>query len=235
MEAPGPHGHAGAHRLPRLLRVAVEDEAVDPAAVDEVAHLLERIRVVLPAPVLRACGEGLGAHKLQGIGVGDGRGHLAATVIHTPAHPELGHRNVASPAGDQLVEPRIAVGLHGQHHPVAVGKLRVMPEVTVGEQVTDGLAVVPQEALRLLQTIHHAARERRQEGQQFVPATGLELLGHLLGPVLAVHLVTVDEDVVEDLARERPDLLNQLAQHALKMGFRGLLAHLVAFQASPGI
>src|SRR3546814_19707188 len=91
MEAPRPHRHPRPCGRMRLLRVAVEDEMVEPERIHLVAQRLHRIRVFEPARLRRATGETFGADEGLAVDVRGGRGNLDRIGGSTHAPPEFAH------------------------------------------------------------------------------------------------------------------------------------------------
>src|SRR3546814_3851694 len=93
----------------RLLRVAVEDEMVEPERIHLVAQRLHRIRVFEPARLRRATGETFGADEGLAVDVRGGRGNLERIGGSTPAHPEFAHQRVDLRACLLIVERAVAI------------------------------------------------------------------------------------------------------------------------------
>src|SRR3546814_9493483 len=109
MEAPRPHRHPRPCGRMRLLRVAVEDEMVEPERIHLVAQRLHRIRVFEPARLRRATGETFGADEGLAVDVRGGRGNLDRIGGSTPAHPEFAHQRVDLRACLLIVERAVAL------------------------------------------------------------------------------------------------------------------------------
>ena len=190
--------------------------------------------MLLPAAGFRRSSERFGTDELAPVHVGHRGGQLGVAGVAAAAHPELAHGNVAVAPELEIVRRAVAIGLQGVLQPRAAGHLGELPGVVLREEVGDGPAQIPEEALGDLGAVHDAAREDGQEALDVIAAAPLELLVEALRPVLAAHFVAVDQHVVEsglDLAGQEPEFGQHGAHHAVPMGLRGLLAELVAFEA----
>ena len=233
MEAPLAHRHAGRRDGPRLVGVAVENEAVDACDVGVVALYLAGGGMHLPAAVLRPGGEGLRTRVFAAInlreiareaGVARSRGAWSA--------PEFAHGDIRLAALPQLVEGA-AVGFGEEVELRLMAELFEIVRVAFGEEVGDGAAVVVEETFRVVGGFHETARQNRQKREDVITAQTAEIVAERVGPILDADFITVDQRTFKGGSRQRPRVFDDDSHHAVPGGFDGLFRHLVAFEAAP--
>jgi len=107
--------------------------------------------------------------------------------------------------------------------------------IVVEKQLGDRKAHIPEEALGDLQAPDHSACEYGQIREGVVSAQPEELLPEARGPVLGPGLPAVDVRCHQGMAREGQGVANEVAYEGLEVGLDGLLAELVALQATARI
>ena len=229
VKAPLAHRHARPAVCPRLHRVTVEDVAVQALAVHQIAERLERIWIVLPAPMTGTCGERLRADDGFAVNVRDGRGELDGGMPLAAA-PEFAHHHVSRRAALQRFK-RPGVRLDRAHQTVLTAQLGEMAVVIFSEQIRDGPSHVPEKPFGDFGVVHDAAGDCRQEFKGIVAAPFLELGAKIFRPVLAPDFVAVNQRTVERLPGERADVVENFLHEARPMRVERGLAELVAFQA----
>ena len=166
------------------------------------------------------------------VGVGH-RGGQSDRRVFAATDPELAHEDVGLGAHGQAFE-RTVVGLGRAEQAGGVAFLREIRVVVGREQIADRAPVVPEEAFARRAIADDAAAQGRQEGQQVVAAEALELAAELGRPGIGADLVAVDEDVVERLPCQRPQLVEHRLDPAVPMDVQGLAAELVALEPAAG-
>ena len=106
-------------------------------------------------------------------------------------------------------------------------------DIILRDHVGHDSAQVPEELIRGLGAVHHAAGQDRQQGDGIVPIASGKLFGESIGPVLRAHLITVDRNPPEGGSFRRRDLVEQLTEHGVEMMLDVCLAHFVALQPGP--
>ena len=216
VQAVGAEIHARLIVEPRLVRVAVDDVAVDAGAERAITEGLERGGILLPFANHRGVGLGPGDGFL--IGVGDGCGNLAVRVDERAVLPELADGDVHH----AVVVDRIAMGhlragglrlIENAHAVADVAQL--LEEVRLDE-VRPSVAHIPEEAVGL-----HAAADRRatgehrQVGRGIVAAQAAETFGKTRGPRLRTDFPAIGVDRMDRTGSGGLQAVDQLAAEGI--------------------
>ena len=203
------------------MRVAVVDDPRDAAAEDAVTLGLEFKRTLRPAGVLGVRGEGLGGHGgVAAAHVRDGSGRLRVTdhlasprtvalclevcrfhalVREAPLveAPELAHRDIRLQTVPEVIERAIAIRLAMEEEPQLMATRGHASGVVPAEKLAYDGAEIAQEAFGRIGGINHESGKHRQPRRDGVAARSGELIRKALRPVLATHLVAVDQHALE--------------------------------------
>ena len=157
-------------------------------------------------------------------------GVLRVVLLPGERRPELAHRNVHLALAQQPVPGGRQAGAHGLRVEAdallaqVLGGRRV---VVLRQEVRDGAAEVPQEAVAHVRALHHATGQHRQVRRRVVAAPRAELLDHVVGPVLVPGLPAVHQEVAEALAEVRTHGAGDHVDVVLDVGVHVLAAELV--------
>ena len=216
VDAPRPHHHARNGVDVWLVRVAVEEDLVEPLREHLVAQRLHRIGIVLPAAGLRLAGESLGGDDVLAVHVRRGGDHLDRAVVGPGgARPEFGHRHLGASAHLKLVERPGAVTLDQEAKARRVGALLIALIVILDGQVGERAPEVEQEAVGDIQIADDPPRERGEIAQHRIAVARLEIGRQRRRPVLEPGFVAVDLKHVEGVADERPRRLDHSSDAAV--------------------
>ena len=201
--AEGSEGQSGRLANQRLVGRLVNDEAVD--AVEELlvgGGLEGRGR---PGPGRGGGGHGFGGGEVLTVDVGDRSGLAIVGVVAELLLVDAGrlgphgaHGHFVELLDFHAVGDKGAAALVGfavVAHAALMQRGFQLAVVFVGDQVGDGLAEVPEEAVAGFGAFHHVSGEDGHPGQRIVAAALFELGDHVVGPVLRAGLPTVGDDV----------------------------------------
>ena len=185
--------------VPRLVDKGVEVVSVDSVGEGPVPQFFQTRGLIFHVAFHR--GERLRAHdgtpgKMRR-GGSHLRGPLPSVVWGAEALPEFSHRNVAPQRGSGRIKRPVAVRFNRQLQTAGVTFFRKVTEVILRHQFRHGGTQIPQHPLGGFRVVEHAPGHREQMRNQIVTATGFELLGEFLRPVLHPHLIAVDQDGLE--------------------------------------
>ena len=114
---------------------------------------------------------------------------------------------------------------------VGIGNLTEPTHIVVGNLVGDEPAKIPEETVGHILAAHNDTAHHRDERNRVIAVGCLEILDHVVGPVLTAGFVAVLDTDLESLAVLGRDSPEDLSKIVVEMCADVLLAHLVGLQA----
>ena len=214
--------------VPRLVNVAVKNEAVDPLRPRSVADGFDGRRMLCPATF---SGERFSSHDGVAVEFSDGRDEFWRVEKCDVAAPELAHHDVARRTDLHVVKGP-PVRFYRQFHAMLMTQVAKMSVVIIRDHVADSPAEIPKKAFGDFSAVDVVTGQRRQERSAIVPATAFKLFLKTGCPVGRADLVTVDDAIGDHRSDQRSEFLDDGSDAALPIRVDRRAAHFVAFKSA---
>ena len=221
------------HAVVGLLDVEMQQRGVDAFGKEAVAALLHLAGIL--REVGTAARERLGPHLLLAIDMSARRSATVLDITQFAKAPELAGDFVRLRTILQELagEAPMAVVLQPRGESMTMTGFAQTADIVIRNLIGNEAAHIPKETVRLLAAAHHNPAVNGHKGHGVVTVGTLEILNHMVGPVLTAGFVTIFHHNAESLAVLRRNAFQDKSDVIVEVGIDMFLAHLVGFKSAP--